>query len=1082
MLFFGFLESVFATTIRETLIAGDGYDTIAPNTFIIGITKFTGDQVITASKAATAGANDAMFYASRNGSSKGYQAPIIYYYVDANVGWFQFDSNNNAFPVTDEETLNKLANLDIYYVNNIEKKLQVAYTGDGINTSLLDDGVEYQDGTLFVNATKEGFEIETETGSKISYVIDDTVSNFIEEISKCFTVNNGLIVDYNASCGGNIVIPKSINGQAITGIAANAFKGKHLSSVIIPNSVVFIGDDAFADNELDSVTVADKYDTSDFTDYSDSAFPSNISINYENDLTKAIHSLPDEYVIDVYSGLNLDEIDTGTLIRNAIIKEINTENYNFHVDSSEVGKYYMIHYFLNNKLNTGECVDHKQGSFDIYFVTDGTENYNIYFEKRLENCTRVVSVNKEFKITYHKTGTVFDKQLVDNSVERIEQVSSNVHDSHADIITNRKNLEDFVDENGFEYLYEPNMQEIIPPSEGEDIGGSWMSGSLFLFKDDILYQVVDKFGVINLSNAYYPSISPDEYENDDLYIDAVLESFEEKTNVTNYSYMSFMQGKRYMSVISGAVKVYYIALFNKDTLEYWSIYKEDVTSDSYDEDGMTKASCFTVDSGKITAYDGSCGANVKIPSSINGTDVTEIGDYVFYQYDLKSLVLPDGLTTIGDGAFMNNQISTLSIPSSVTYIGEMAFRNNQINSLSMDYYLGTIGSGAFTGNQLSDDKAFIYQREYSSELGKTIINDTYINSYAGKNRGNVTVPSQVKQIGNYAFQGLGIESIILPYGISRIGTYAFEGNKLSSMLIPDTVEYLEWGFLLNNRFEGDSCFIYAKDQNGHVDKSTLTTYVTDCSSSNYSNQSERLEIPSSVKKIWKNAFYNGYNVYVDEFIIPYGVLEIGDNAFVNVYFNNHLSLPKSIVSLGVNLFSDMYTSNHENAFLYGRDENGSVDESILMAYIGDSSESQLVLPSGIIEIKDNVFNGRNFMKIVFDNELKIIGKYAFSNMYYLEEIILPSSVKKVNDNAFISDYNVHKISLNDGLEDIGEYAFDIQNSLDEISIPSSVRRIGKYAFNYINTIHIHGKTNLDEYEGGFSLNNYGYDNIDFINE
>ena len=108
LIFFLFINVVNATTIKETLIKGDGYDTILPNTFIIGVTKFSGDEVITASKAATAGANDAMIYALKNGTTKGYQPPTIYYYVDANVGWFKFDSNNIATPVTDRETLEKL--------------------------------------------------------------------------------------------------------------------------------------------------------------------------------------------------------------------------------------------------------------------------------------------------------------------------------------------------------------------------------------------------------------------------------------------------------------------------------------------------------------------------------------------------------------------------------------------------------------------------------------------------------------------------------------------------------------------------------------------------------------------------------------------------------------------------------------------------------------------------------------------------------------------------------------------------------------------------------------------------------------
>ena len=113
VLFFLLLPSTFAVTLKETLDTNDGYDTIEPNTFIIGVTKFSGSEIITAGKAATAGANDAMLYASKNGTTSGYKIPTIYYYVDDNVGWFAFDSNNTAKAVTDKETLKKLSSMDI---------------------------------------------------------------------------------------------------------------------------------------------------------------------------------------------------------------------------------------------------------------------------------------------------------------------------------------------------------------------------------------------------------------------------------------------------------------------------------------------------------------------------------------------------------------------------------------------------------------------------------------------------------------------------------------------------------------------------------------------------------------------------------------------------------------------------------------------------------------------------------------------------------------------------------------------------------------------------------------------------------
>ena len=54
----------------------------------------------------------------------------------------------------------------------------------------------------------------------------------------------------------NVVIPEQIKGYPVREIRNEAFKGKGLTSVIIPDSVRIIGDSAFEDNKLTSVIIS----------------------------------------------------------------------------------------------------------------------------------------------------------------------------------------------------------------------------------------------------------------------------------------------------------------------------------------------------------------------------------------------------------------------------------------------------------------------------------------------------------------------------------------------------------------------------------------------------------------------------------------------------------------------------------------------------------------------------------------------------------------------------------------------------------------------------------------------------------
>jgi hypothetical protein len=84
-----------------------------------------------------------------------------------------------------------------------------------------------------------------------------------------FGFRDGVIQGYNGT-DKNVIIPDTISGQQVTGIADWAFYKKGLTSVVIPNGVTSIGNSAFSGNQLTSVDILNGV-----TSIGNSAFSSN---------------------------------------------------------------------------------------------------------------------------------------------------------------------------------------------------------------------------------------------------------------------------------------------------------------------------------------------------------------------------------------------------------------------------------------------------------------------------------------------------------------------------------------------------------------------------------------------------------------------------------------------------------------------------------------------------------------------------------------------------------------------------------------------------------------------------------------
>lgn len=233
---------------------------------------------------------------------------------------------------------------------------------------------------------------------------------------------------------------------------------------------------------------------------------------------------------------------------------------------------------------------------------------------------------------------------------------------------------------------------------------------------------------------------------------------------------------------------------------------------------------FDATTGTIKKYNGN-DAVVNIPSEINGTPVTTIGNAAFRDSSVTSVTIPASVTEIGANAFAGCTNLT-----SVTYGG--------------DWSNLTIQSGNPAVEDAAKDAANEQLFDFEFILNNTAV---VVISYKGT-AADVTIPSRYKGkpvtvIDPVAFyNNSAVTSVTIPDSVTAIPDYAFGYcSQLTNISIPNSVTFI--GFSAFN-----SC--------------TSLKSIT---------------LPSSLSTIQSYAFYNCGNLKTIR--IPVSVTSIGNYAF-----------------------------------------------------------------------------------------------------------------------------------------------------------------------------------------------------------
>ncbi|MBR6391976.1 MAG: leucine-rich repeat domain-containing protein, partial [Eubacterium sp.] len=109
---------------------------------------------------------------------------------------------------------------------------------------------------------------------------------------------------------------------------------------------------------------------------------------------------------------------------------------------------------------------------------------------------------------------------------------------------------------------------------------------------------------------------------------------------------------------------------------------------------------------------------------------------------------------------------------------------------------------------------------------------------------------------------------------------------------------------------------------------------------------------------------------------------------------------------------------------------------------------EVALPSTLTKINRNAFaNCESMFMINFPTNLTTIGAYAFHNCYALEKIILNDNLKTVGDYAFYNCNACDTLKIGSSVTRIGTEAFRNCQKISEINIPATLTTVGSAAFD-----------------------------------
>lgn len=298
--------------------------------------------------------------------------------------------------------------------------------------------------------------------------------------------------------------------------------------------------------------------------------------------------------------------------------------------------------------------------------------------------------------------------------------------------------------------------------------------------------------------------------------------------------------------------------------------------------------------------------------------------------NLKEVILEEGIEEIAGRAFdACSKVKEWKLPKSLKRIGPCAFSNISVEEFNIPENVESIAATFISSSNLSRINVDSNNKYFTSVDGILFDKDsTRLIKYPENRDGNsYEVPNTVKTIDANAFISCkNLQTIVIADSVEKIGDSAFDGSKLKTINLGGGITnisnkpfYGAWNLTNinviteNDKYESENGILFNKGKtilikyppaiiNGEVYE-IPNTVVEIGPQSFYRSQIKNVIIPSSVKKIGSESFFQCYNL--EEVNLPKGLERIEWRALYGCHKIKTIVVPSSVTFIDGGAFNNM---------------------------------------------------------------------------------------------------------------------------------------------------------------------------------